>query len=74
MDRSMKLGATGDFPQGKISRDDKGGIRIAILSKGGQVYLDFGDEPILWFAMDPASAEEMAELLMEYAERARRGL
>ena len=46
-----KLGPTGDFPEGKLGKDDEGGINMAIAAsaKDGQVHIQFGG-PVAWLA------------------------
>lgn len=47
----MKLGATGQFPDGKISADDEGELTLAVSSlPDGSVRIDFGI-PVKWLAM-----------------------
>lgn len=59
-------GATGDFPQGKLNADDEGGLRIAIGVKDGAIMVDFG-KPTAWIALDPGTAEALANNLLKHA-------
>lgn len=72
--RSFKqqLGATGDFPEGKLTSGDEGGIQFAIGVKDGKVCLDFG-KPVAWIGMNPEDALKLAESLIEKARKAAKG-
>ena len=61
-----KLGATGDFPEGKLNGADEGGLRFAIGEEGGNVIIKFGS-PVAWLGMPPEQAVAMAELLIRKA-------
>lgn len=61
-----KLGATGEFPQGKLTEQDEGEIRMAVGAANGKVVIDFG-QPTAWVGMDPLQARELAASLMEKA-------
>ena len=63
----LKLGSTGAFPDGKISKDDEGELRMAATRQGNLVHIDFG-ERISWFALDPNQAKHFAALLMQCAD------
>lgn len=65
----LSLGPTDKFPQGKLTPEDQGEIKIAIGHHGGKVILDFG-KPIAWIGFDRFQAVEIAKLLIEHAERA----
>lgn len=65
--REMKLGPTGDFPEGKLCPDDEGGVQFAIGSEGGKVILNFGERPITWVGMDPQQAADLASSLIRHA-------
>jgi hypothetical protein len=60
------LGATGEFPQGKLTPEDEGEIRIGVTVFNGKVVVDFG-EPTTWFGMDPKQARSIGELLIRRA-------
>lgn len=64
-----ELGATGEFPDGKLTEDDEGSINFAIGIKDGKVCLDFGT-PSRWIAMKPEDALKLAETLIEKARKA----
>lgn len=63
-------GATGEFPRGKLSKDDDGELKIAIGQKKGVVFMEFG-KLVSWIAMEPAQAETFAQTLLQYAEEAK---
>lgn len=68
------LGETGDFPDGKLSPDDEGGVRMAIGVEDGVVKMVFG-KPIAWLGMGIEQAESMALALLKQASilRTRQG-
>jgi len=67
-DSGTQLGATNDFPDGKINPDDEGGLQIAIAGKDGQVFIEFGS-PVAWLAFPPEQAKEFANKIIEHANR-----
>lgn len=62
-----KLGATGQFPEGKITEEDEGEIRISIGHAPGKVIMDFGEKPIKWIGFNPVQAKQIAMSLLEHA-------
>lgn len=64
------LGATGEFPQGKICKDDEGEIRLAVgaVKDKGVVAIDFGT-PVKWLALPKKEALEFAEIIKNNAEK-----
>lgn len=64
------LGPTGRFPEGQMSEDDEGELRVAIGSISGAVFIHFGDKPIKWVGFSPAQAKQIAAALVQHAERA----
>ncbi len=65
-----QLGPTGDFPQGKLSKNDEGGITFAVGVRNQKVVIDFGN-PVAWIGMDPGQAVALAQTLISHARRAR---
>lgn len=63
-----QLGATGQFPEGKLTPQDEGEIKIAIYHQPGKVVIDFGDKPIKWIGFSPVQARQIAMMLMEHAD------
>lgn len=61
------LGATGNFPDGKITNDDEGEIRIGITTKDDTVVLDFG-KPVAWIGFTKEQAKEIGELLIKRSQ------
>jgi hypothetical protein len=60
------LGATGQFPEGKLTPEDEGELRFAILEKHGNVVLEFGT-PIKWLGLPPKRARALADVLIAKA-------
>jgi hypothetical protein len=64
------LGATGQFPEGKLTPEDEGEIRIGITHLDGKVVLDFGKR-VAWLGLTPDQADEIAATLIKHAAEAR---
>jgi len=62
----MKIGATDKFPDGKLSQDDEGELRMAISNQDSLVRLDFG-KAVAWMAFPKATAIELAKVLAQHA-------
>jgi hypothetical protein len=62
------LGATGEFPYGKVQDDDEGELRMAVgFDKvDGIVRLEFG-KPVAWLGLPPAEAVNLARSLLRHA-------
>ena len=65
-DDKLKLGATGDYPDGKINESDEGGIQIAIGRENNRVVVHFG-KPTAWIGFDQAKAVEFAVTILKHA-------
>ena len=64
-----KLGATGEFPRGKIHESDEGAFNMRIgKSPDGTVIIDFG-KPITWLGLEPDIAAEFAQKILKVAGR-----
>ena len=63
-----KIGATGEFPNGKLNDADEGelAIGVAIDKEKGVVLLEFG-KPVNWLGLYPAQAREIAAILIAKA-------
>lgn len=70
--KKLKIGPTGEYPRGKIHKDDEGELRLGIAVRGGKVVMAFG-KPIAWLGFDPEHAENVANSLLEAAAKARGG-
>lgn len=62
-----QLGATGTFPQGLMSRNDEGGLQMAVMAAEDKVVLAFGTE-VSWIGFGPTQAREIAKLLSQRAD------
>ena len=62
----IALGATGQFPQGKLNEDDEGEIAIGIARDGNKVLLNFG-QPVAWIGFDADQAIQIATDLVKRA-------
>jgi hypothetical protein len=63
------LGETGKYPEGKVCKEDEGEIKVAVCSKPGTVFIDFG-KAITWIGFTPAQAKELAEALIKHSKEA----
>ena len=63
-------GATGQFPNGKLTEHDEGEIQFAVGERGENVIIDFG-KPVAWFAMSAEQAEGLADCLRDHAREVR---
>lgn len=61
-----KIGPTGNYPEGKISNDDEGELRIAVHRTAKDVILSFG-KSISWIGLPPGTARRLAKLLIKNA-------
>lgn len=62
------IGATGDYPEGKLCASDEGGLKAALWVDHDhqRVHLDFGKE-LRWVSMTRAEAITFAEALRQKA-------
>jgi hypothetical protein len=74
----MDVGARGavmktfkQFPRGKLNREDEGAVEVAVGIQGDVVVLAF-PKPVAWFGMAAEQAEEVAEMIKQRAQEARR--
>ena len=70
--KKPKAGATGDFPKGKLNKDDEGGINILISAENGRVRIDFG-KPLEWIAMNYVQALGLADVIIKKARELENG-
>lgn len=61
-----KLGATGKFPQGKISKEDEGELQFGVTHDHAHVIVNFG-KPVSWLGMDPQLARRLGGMLIKHA-------
>jgi len=66
-----ELGATGQFPDGKIGKEDEGEIMFAVAAdkKRGLVHVDFG-KPVQWLALTVKQAADLGQALNAKAREA----
>lgn len=60
------LGATGNFPQGKLNETDEGEITIAVGIENGKVIIQFG-KPVSWLGLGRSEAMALASSLVDKA-------
>jgi hypothetical protein len=62
-----RLGATGQFPHGKLNADDEGELRLAISRQGDLIRIDFG-KPVAWLGLYSKEARAFAEAILKHAK------
>jgi len=60
------LGATGEFPEGKLVEEDQGEMKFAIGTRDGKVIIDFG-EKMGWIGFTPKQAMELSAMIVKHA-------
>lgn len=65
----IKIGASGEFPEGKISKDDQGELRVVISAdrKSKIVKIYFG-KSVDWLGLPKHEALKWAKVIKEKAE------
>lgn len=66
MAKKNDLGATGEFPDGQLNKNDEGELRLGVGIEGKNVIIDFG-KPIEWIGMPKENAIEFANILIANA-------
>lgn len=64
----MMKSVLGEYPDGKMSKDDEGGVVMAVTHESGRVKLAF-PKPVAWVGLKPIEAIDLAELLIMHAKR-----
>lgn len=65
---ASSLGATGNFPDGKLNENDEGEIMVGITSAEDRVILNFG-KPVHWIGFTKDQAKQIAESLLKHANK-----
>jgi hypothetical protein len=65
---SAPVGATGNFPKGKLTKADEGEISFLVGAKNDKVILQFGT-PVAWMGMTPEQAVDLGEMLIQKAAK-----
>jgi len=68
LQEAKALGATGEFPEGKLTEHDEGEIVFRVGSHQGKVVIEFGT-PVAWLGMTPQQALRLAGLLERHVNR-----
>lgn len=59
----------GEYPDGRLNKDDAGAIAVAIGEEGGRVVMRF-PKPVAWIGFTGDEAMEIAQTLMMHARKA----
>jgi hypothetical protein len=62
----MKIGPSGEYPQGKLDETDKGELTMAVTRVDDVIRIDFGTS-VEWIGMSTDEAIGLAMLLMRHA-------
>lgn len=67
--KTLKLGATGKFPEGQVNEHDEGELRLGIAVDYQQaiIHIAFGKK-VTWIGLPSQSAREFARLILEKAD------
>lgn len=65
--KELGLGATGNYPDGKISEDDEGELKFAVLTRCSNVMIVFG-KPVGWIELSKGKAKELVIGLIKQIE------
>lgn len=66
---NAKVGASGEFPFGKLGKQDEGELTVAMTvdRQHGVIKMVFG-KPVEWLALPAAHARHLAKMLLQYAD------
>jgi hypothetical protein len=67
--KDSKLGPTGEYPRGKLHKDDEGGLNCGVAVIDGVVYLDFGGTPVTWLALSKDDTIALIRLLIDLLKK-----
>lgn len=68
LQKIKSIGATGQFPHGRVGPDDLGELKSTCYVRNGKLILDFGKE-LAWIAMTKGEAMTMAVGLFKMTEK-----
>jgi hypothetical protein len=66
LSQHFALGATGDYPDGKLCEHDQGALRFAVFEAEGKVILQFNTS-VAWLGLSKSQALELGEALIDCA-------
>lgn len=59
----IAMGATGKYPEGKLTNNDEGELMFGIAIYEGKLILNFG-KPVEWIGMTKKQAKDLAEHIL----------
>lgn len=65
------LGSTNNFPEGKLTENDEGEIKLAVGITNGKIIMNFG-EPVSWIGFNADQAIDIAIALLSQAAKIKR--
>ena len=60
----IDLGATGQFPSGKLTKQDQGEIKIGVMGVDGNIIMEFG-QSVHWIGMTGVQAIDLGRILIK---------
>ena len=70
--KTINLGPTGAFPEGKLTDTDEGELAFAIYHIKGKVVLEFNSQ-VKWLGMNAGQAIEMGKALIKHGKKLLKG-
>lgn len=67
--KELGLGATGEQPEGQLTAQDQGELKLGVATLDGKVIVNFG-QPVAWFGLKPDQARAVAQALLTKAAEA----
>ncbi len=64
---TMEVGKSGDYPNGKLTDKDEGGLVYKVGRYKDTVIMEFGT-PVKWLGLPPENARELAQVLIKHAD------
>lgn len=67
--RRAQRAMQGEFPQGRLNKDDEGGLAMGLYVEDGKVCIRF-PKPVAWIGFTPEQAMQIAADLIKHARAA----
>lgn len=70
--KTIELGPTGAFPEGKLNDSDEGELAFAVYHKDGKVILEF-NTPVKWLGVNAGQAIDLGKTLIKHGKKILKG-
>jgi len=70
--RTINLGPTGAFPEGKLNETDEGELAFAVYHQKGKVILEFNSQ-VKWLGMNASQGIELGKALIKHSKKILKG-